>query len=137
MTQLQVQPGRSIGPVRLGMSRSDTLAIPGAVEFGKGPRPDHARSVSLQSLHLHAHFSDETDQVIEVEAGGDADALLGNIALLRRPLQAVLSDLRSYGLDVTEDPDGADAPSVGLGIYAPAGVAEGVIVYAAEQAGSA
>jgi len=78
-------------------------------------------------MFIHLHFSDD-DRVREIEAGGDADVVLSGVQVLRRPLSEVLSDLGNAGIALP-DLDGAEAPSLGVGLYAPDEEVEGVIVY--------
>ena len=127
---LEVRAGLGVGPFVLGESRAQIAVTAGAgKELVKVP--GYPPVLVYEDLGVLLHFSGESLSLIEV--GGRAQAAYDGIPLLHRPLREVIRDLSRRGIDVDRDEQGAEATAIGLGLYAPVEIVEGVAVSPIER----
>ena len=111
----------------LGTSKDEVRRTLGlGKEFMKVP--GFPASLAFVDIGLHVHF-DDADRVVEIEAGDVAQVGYRGVTLLHRPVADVLAELSAAGVHLRRDQDGAELPEIGIGLYAPIGQVEGVIVF--------
>ncbi len=129
--ELEIVPGRSLGPFEIGMTRE---ALPGEFEYEVSPGaaglPDSLVVGGLPvSLSLETSQEPGVDE-IEVADGQGLSARLGSIEVLGRPVEDVLGNLEREGGDVPQEDedDPGSYHARGWSFWAPDGEIEGVVV---------
>jgi hypothetical protein len=123
---LRVRPGQGLGEFELGMTRAEVVARhPTGREFVKNPSYPPVLYYADEDVLLHF----DNERVALIEAGGNSRAEFRGIDLLNRPLLHVVDALQSLGLTVSRDSDGAEVESLGVGLYAPGQLIEGIAVH--------
>jgi len=132
---LLIRPYEGIGPVTLGMDRAEVRSVlGGAVRSFKKSPDSKAPTDAFDEQGLHVYY-DDAGRAEAIEVASPATPILEGRALIGRPFEELRHWLEQMDPEIQVDDAGLTAPSLGIGLYAPAATAspsdpiEGVIVF--------
>ena len=114
-----------IGLVKVGNHRDVVRAALGSFRTVKGPYDPGRDQFVAQGVQV---VYDNESRALEIMVDTPAQARLGGVELLGRPLSEVLIDLASQGMKTIPDVDGAVLPDLGISLYSVSERVESVTV---------
>lgn len=115
----ELTPFETVGPLQLGMRRAEVTEALGEEPSPRATTPVLAETFGTAGVHVEY---DAEGRLLSVESFSRPVAYRGVTLSSRRPVEAVVTDLRGVGVVVNEDdPAGPDAWDIGLLLTVEAG----------------
>ncbi len=115
---LTIQTGVGVGPIRFGMTRSETrMLLPIAPETFRRTDEDVSDIDEYADLGVYVEF-DEQDRCIAVEMFEPADPVLQGMHLLKTPFATIREWLRKNDPNLEKEEGGVYSSLLGVGLAA-------------------
>ena len=125
---MEITPFSSVGMLAFGDVRKDARGKLNAKFSTFQKDSDENETDAFDDIGLHLYYDDD-GQLEFVEGFEPVDITFRGIRFLDRDVTSVMRDMSAIGSNGTRSDSGVKFPDVGIALYAPSGVVEGVAVH--------